>query len=254
MTLVTHRHKHENLTLFHVRLAQPVAVQRVEDGAVPARPVREHERDLQRVRQRISTERAPQRPPLAFLVAQARRVKSRTLPSQRKPQLCDLNSRQRLRSGDVREQLAAEVLVGGLEDEPIDDSAHALCPEGCCASLRNIASVPDGPLDHGKELLTLGSWLTGLHLAAEGSPLVKQQSCCEGQPYREATIDAGSQRHTWLARRALRRRTHLDELPAHFLLPDLRSAEPARPRTPSIDGPLRPHLHAIAAKKKVVFS
>ena len=167
MTLVTRGHEHENLGLLHVRLAQPVAVQRVEDGAVPARPVREHERDLQRVRQRISTERAPQRPPLAFLVAQARRVKPRTLPPQREAQLRDLDPRKLLCSGDVREQIAAEVRVGGLEDKPVDDSAHALCPESCCASLRRV--VPDGPLDHGKELITW--WLSGLHPVAMGSPL-----------------------------------------------------------------------------------
>ena len=161
MTLVTHRHEHENLRLLHVCLAQSVAVQRVEDGAVPARSVREYKRDLERVRQRISTERAPQRPPLAFLVAQARRVEACTLPSQREAQLGYLDPRQRLRRGDVREQIAAEVFVGGLEDKPVDDSAHALCPEGCRASLRRV--VPDGPLDHGKELITLGSWLTGLH-------------------------------------------------------------------------------------------
>lgn len=165
MTLVTHRHEHENLTLLHVRLAQPVAVQRVEDGAVPAWSVRKYECNLEWVRQRISTERAPQRPPLAFLVAQARRVESRTLPPQREAQLCDLDSRKLLRRGDVREQIAAEVFVGGLEDKPVDDSADALGPEGCCASRRRVVS--DGPLDHCKELIALGGWwLSGLHPGA----------------------------------------------------------------------------------------
>ena len=149
-----------------------MAVQRVEHGAVPARPISKYECDLQRVRQRISTERAPQRPPLAFLVAQARRVKPRTLPPQREAQLRDLDPRQRLRRGDVREQIAAEVLVGGLEDKPVDDSADALGPERRCASLRRV--VPDGPLDHGKELITLGSWLTGLHPDAWAA---SQQQC-----------------------------------------------------------------------------
>ena len=97
------------------------------------------------------------------------------MPSQREAQLRDLDPRQLLRRGDVREQIAAEVLVGGLEDKPIHDSAHALGHEGCCAPRRRV--VPDGPLDHGKELITLGSWLSGLHPVAMGSPLVKQQSC-----------------------------------------------------------------------------
>ena len=70
------------------------------------------------------------------------------------------------------EQLAAEVFVGGLEDEPVDDSADALCPEGCCAALRRV--VPDGPLDNGKELITLGSWLTDLH---PGAWAASQQQC-----------------------------------------------------------------------------
>ena len=56
LTDVAAAEKLSRVQVAKLRLAQPVAVQRVEDGAVPARPVREHERDLERVRQRISTE------------------------------------------------------------------------------------------------------------------------------------------------------------------------------------------------------
>jgi len=92
------------------------------------------------------------------------------LPPQREAQLRDLDPRKLLRRGDVREQLAAEVLVGGLEDKPVDDSAHALGPEGCCASLRRVVS--DGPLDHCMELVTW--WLSGLH---PGAGAASQQQC-----------------------------------------------------------------------------
>ena len=53
------RHQHKYLAALEVGLPEAVAVQRVEHGAVPARPIAEEKHHLQQVTEREPTERLP---------------------------------------------------------------------------------------------------------------------------------------------------------------------------------------------------